>query len=160
MAEYEHSEFDRSYSSLSYSSLDDLVIPATHLSPTAASNSRPPSYRVLLRSSFDRGNYEPLERPSTKKLRRDSSDDPHEISGWPRGPQQLKTFRNHVKHALLDLFMAGVALLWLVYGAYVYNLNGSPAHETENQLVEAGRIVSSRPLSDPIPGHQESAEWN
>jgi hypothetical protein len=135
MAEMDHSELNRY-------SLDDIVIPATQLPATAASGGKPPSYRSILRSSFDRGKYELLATLSTKNLRRGSSDELCEISGWPRRPQQLKTFRNRVKHALLDVFMAGVALLWLVYGAYVYNLNGSPAHETEVQLVEAGRIVS------------------
>jgi len=135
MTESDHSELNRY-------SLDDIVIPATQRPVTAAAGGRPPSYRSLLRSSYDKGKYELLESLSSKKSHRESSDEQHEILGWPQRPQQLKTFRSRVKHALLDVFMAGVALLWLVYGAYVYNLNGSPAHETETRLVEAGRIVS------------------
>jgi len=145
MAEGDHSELNRY-------SLDDIVIPATQL-PATAQGARPPSYRSILRSSLDRGKYELLESLSTKKLRRGSTDDLYEISGWPRRPEQLKTIRNRVKNAVVDLFMAGVALLWLVYGAYVYNLNGSPAHGTETQLVEAGRIVSWLPNSCPPEEH-------
>jgi len=137
MAELDQAELERY-------SLNDIVMPAAQLPATAATGGRPPSYRSILRSSYDRGKYELLHSLSTRKSGKEISDEQHEIAGWPRRPQQLKTLHNRVKHALLDLFMAGVALLWLVYGAYVYNLNGSPAHETETQLVEAGRIVSSR----------------
>lgn len=65
-----------------------------------------------------------------------------EFPGWPQRPEKLEKIRHRLKHAIYDIIMAGVALLWLVYGAYVYTSDRKPVHEKETKLFEAGRIVS------------------
>lgn len=107
------------------------------------------STKYSRQASLDLEDLHLIDSPSDPNLAKDINAAQYEFPGWPQRPEQLKKLRHRVKHAICDIFMAGVALLWLVYGAYVFASHGTPVAEKETKLFEAGRIVSQPELHAP-----------
>jgi hypothetical protein len=100
------------------------------------------STKYSRQGSVDAEDLHLIDSPADINFAKDFNAAQYEFPGWPQRPEQLKKIRHRMKHAACDIVMAGVALLWLVYAAYVYCSDGKSAHEKETKLVEAGRIVS------------------
>jgi len=122
-------------------------LPATPMPTLAAATATTSSSFLLSKSdAYETGMYELGESPSSKtslkqEIREELTCPP--VDGWPQHAQPLKGFRHRVRHASLDLLLAAIALIFLVFSGLVYQANGTIIGTEDHRLFAAARIVSS-----------------